>query len=306
MAADDQDFYSQLTEKLRHSWTTVDIYSISACFGFYSRGMRTFAEVLGAMRTALTNPDPFRTKRMRLLLTADENRIDLFGVERFHQYLEPVGLEIRRLEKPEDRGSWVQFALFDGKEALHTRPQSGIHDEALDLGINKLEPAQLADSQRDAAKLHSLQDLFTTAWEASKFYDFPRIPTVGMLEEIFTSRFPIHRSADMDEKGYEDQLYILLHGVCDPKLIHRQFRIGADTFDLVLGNPKIRLLAIELKLATDDEGVLKRLKGQILSYRALVRDVMVLLVGPGISPRKLGDLEHEFRNDTHVRILHVK
>ena len=46
--------------------------------------------------------------------------------------------------------------------------------------------------------------------------------------------------------------------------------MGSDKFDLVLGNPKIRLLAIELKLATIMKDP-KRLKGQILSYRKLVR-----------------------------------
>ena len=302
----EKNFYAQLTEKLRHSWKTVDIYSISACFGFYSRGMQTFSAVLSAMRTALTNPHPFRTEQMRLLLTADDNRIDLFGIERFHQYLEPVGLEIRHLEKPDDRGKWVQFAIFDDKELLLTRPQSGFRDEPLDLGINKLEPAQFVDSQTDARKFESLRTLFKTAWDASVSFDFPRVPTLAMLEEVLTSRFPIQRAANYTEKDYEDQLYMLLHGLCDPKVIHRQFTIGNDTFDLVLGNPKIRLVAIELKIATDDEGVLKRLKGQILSYRKVVRDVIVLLVGAAISPRKLGDLESEFRNDSHVRILHLK
>lgn len=306
MATDNKDFYSELKEKLEHSWETVDIYSISACFGFYSKGMRTFSDVLNAMRKALANPEPFRTKRMRLLLAADENRIDLFGVERFHQFLEPIGLEIRQLEKPEAREHWVQFVLFDEKEALHTRPQSGVHDDALDVGINKLEPAKLAESQQDAAKLNELQDIFDTAWEASAPFDYPRIPAIGMLEEILSSRFPIEQSPEMSEKDYEDQLYFLLHGICDPKLIHRQYQIGTDRFDLVLGNPKISMLAIELKLASDDEAVLKRLKGQIQSYRQLVRDVIVLLVGPDISKRKLGDLEYAFQGDSHVRILHVK
>jgi hypothetical protein len=127
-----------------------------------------------------------------------------------------------------------------------------------------------------------------------------------VLEEILTTRFPIMRRPEMTEHDYLDQLYVLLHGICDPRMIHREFMIGSDRFDLVIGNPKIRLLAIEVKLATDDENVLKRLKGQITSYCQLVRDVIVLLVGRSMSPQKLGDLEHDFRDDPHVKILRTK
>ena len=213
MPGEEQDFYSQFREKLKHPWRSVDLYSVSACFGFYSKGMRTFAEVLGSMRTALVNPDPFRTQQMRLLLMADDNRIDLFGVERFHQYLEPVGLEIKRLDKPQDRRKWVQFALFDDAEALHTRPQSGTFDEALELGINQLEAAQITDAQQDPNKFRAMRDLFDGAWKESVAFDYPRIPTMQVLEEILTTRFPIMPRPEMTERDYLDQLYVLLHGI---------------------------------------------------------------------------------------------
>ena len=59
MTPDEQDFYLVLLSKLEYPWNTVDIYSISACFGFDLKGMHTFSGVLSAMRTALQNQTHF-------------------------------------------------------------------------------------------------------------------------------------------------------------------------------------------------------------------------------------------------------
>src|SRR5262249_43162110 len=152
---------------LSREWTSVDLYSISACFGFYSQGMRVFSDALKAMRRALTNPEPFRTETMRLLLVADDNPVDLFGVERFHQYLEPCGLRIRRLEKPHEPDRWIQFAIFRSDAdatVLYTRPQGGVRDDALELGVNRLADAIEIGTVDDAARIGSYTDLFESAW----------------------------------------------------------------------------------------------------------------------------------------------
>lgn len=303
MSDDAYDFYSLLMDRLERPWHTVDIYSISACFGFYSRGLKVFSGVLSAMRRALTNPEPYRTETIRLLVKAEDHLIDGFGIQRFHEHLEPVGMEIRRLERPHRRDDYVQFVLFDDDEVIFTKTQRGYRDEALGLGVNELAPAKVGQDASNDVSRH--RRLFDQYWSQSGPFDFPRIPTLPQLELLLTAAFPVEYRPERQEREYEDQLFWLLHGVCDPQLIHRQYTFGTSRIDLVLGTPNIRLLAIEVKLATDDENALNRLVGQVRKYRALVRDVLVVLVGPNISPNKLGSLRREFGNDAHVAVLHL-
>ncbi len=115
-------FYDHLIDRLTEQRDSVDVYSISACFGFYSQGMQVFSKVLVAMLNALLRPGAFRTRNMRLLLITDDNPVDSFGVERFHRFVEPAGLKIKRLSQPERPEEWVQFAVFDGRHAILTRP----------------------------------------------------------------------------------------------------------------------------------------------------------------------------------------
>ncbi len=302
------DFYDCLIERLQPQWETVtlDFYSISACFGFYSKGMRVFAKVLDAMWQALQTPHPFKVNRIRVLLYSDDGPIDNFGVERFHEYLEPAGLELRRLEKPALHEDWVQFALFNDTALLITRPQSGLADKALGLGINRLAPATQVTRESNPDDVAKAVERFRGAWEASSRFDFPRIPTVTQLQKVLTTAFPIERSADFREVDYEKQLFALLHGVCDRQLIRRQFTIGSHRLDFVLGDPSYRLIAIEVKVATDDESELNRLRGQIDTYRKVVKDILVVLIGNGISAQKLGTLERDYSTDENVTILHLR
>ena len=306
--ANGTDFYEALIERLQPQWETetLDFYSISACFGFYSRGMKVFSRVLDALWQALQNPDPFRIRKVRVLLYSDEGPIDTFGVERFHEYLEPVGLDLRRLEKPTAHERWVQFAICNGSDLVSTRPQSGLADKALGLGINRLAPATQVSRESHPEEFAQASQLFTEAWDASNRFDFPKIPTVAQLKRVLKTAFPIERSVELKEADYERQLFALLHGMCDRQLIHRQFALGNHRLDFVLGDPSHRLLAIEIKVASDDESEIKRLRGQIETYKKIVKDVLVVLIGHGISAQKLGELNRDYDKDDNVTILHLR
>jgi hypothetical protein len=298
------DFYDELRVQLEKRPSKVDIYSISSCFGFYSRGMKAFSEVLRAMREALQRPEPFQTSQMRLLLAADENPIDNFGVQRFHSYLMPK-LLIKRMEKPARRDDWLQFAIFDDQHVLVTHPQGGFHDDALDLGINQLAAAEIF-SVNDAPEIVRRHiETFNRTWAQSAEFNFPHVPTLRELADLLERNFPPVRSQGYSEKDYQDQLHIYLHPICAKQAIHREFRYGDSTVDFALGDPKVRLLAVELKIATNEEDVLKKLSGQIRAYRDFAHDVLAVLVGPGISREKLGRFQASFQTDPHIRIIQV-
>jgi hypothetical protein len=236
--AEELTFYDYLISELDQQRDSVDIYSISACFGFYSQGMSVFSSVLSKMRNALLRPGAFRTKNMRLLLITDDNPIDSFGVDRFHNFVEPAGLKIKRLPQPDRQEDWVQFAVFDGRRAILTHPQNGFWDDALDVGINALAPTELIDA---SSRVKELSQRFSSSWEVARPFDFPRIPTLSSLELLVRQAFPVASTPAMMEEDYKSQLFTLLHGVCDRGLIHREFRWGDDVLDFVVGDPNIRL-----------------------------------------------------------------
>jgi hypothetical protein len=298
------DFYDELKGELAKRPDKVDIYTISSCFGFYSRGMKAFSEVLQAMREALHRPEPFQTSQMRLLLAADENPIDNFGVQRFHSYLAPR-LLIRRMDKPARRDEWLQFAVFDDERVLVTRPQDGSHDEALDLGVNHLAAAEMFSFNESPEIVKRHAATFNRTWDQSSEFSFPTVPTLRELTDLLERNFPPTWLPNGTEKDYQDQLHIFLHPICAKQAIHREFRYGESTVDFALGDPKVRLLAVELKLATNDEDVLKKLSGQIHTYRAFAHDVLAVLVGSDITREKLARLQKTYQADSHVRIIRV-
>ncbi len=297
-------FYEALQARLERPARRLDLYSISACFGFYSQGMKVFADVLRALRTAVKTPEPFGVRQLRILLKADDHLIDTFGVERFHGFLEDPGVVIREMARPESLDDWIQFAVFDEKEVIYTTSQRGFRDEALDLGINQLSEAHIADVASGPSIVQQHVDLFSEAWKRSVRFEIPRMPSMDELVQRLEKSFPVRAKPNMSEEEYEEQLEVLLHGMYDPALIRRQYPIGDHVLDLAIGDPKRRLVAIEVKLASNEEKALKAWKGQVASYREVVREVLLVVIGEGISPQKLHDLQEHFETDDGVRVIH--
>jgi hypothetical protein len=295
-------FYDALLSRLEHPARSIDLYSISACFGFYSRGMKVFADVLRALSRAARTPAPYGTQ-LRILIRADDNLIDTFGIERFHAVLNVPSVTIFEMEQPESEADWIQFAIFDGHEVIYTTPQTGLPDDALNLGINKVSPAHAVTTIEDRVRVAQYIELFTRAWNRGGPFEIPRLPTLDDLASRVTRGFPVKK--EDSEAGYEKQLSVFLSGLIDRAFIHTQYQIGNHVLDLAIGDPKRRMLAIEVKLASDNESDIKSWKGQVSSYREVVREVILVIVGQGISPQKLHDLVTYFRGNRGVRVVHL-
>src|SRR5690349_5901847 len=134
-------FYEALLVRLKQPSRAIDLYSVSACFGFYTRGMKVFADVLRALELAVTRPAPHTTV-LRALLRADDHLIDTFGIDRFHAVLNGESVTIHEMEEPTIDDEWIQFAVFDHREVIYTTPQLGFNDNALGLGVNRVSSAQ--------------------------------------------------------------------------------------------------------------------------------------------------------------------
>jgi len=218
-------FYEALIHRLQQPAKTLDLYSISACFGFYSSGMKVFSDVLQALRTQITRPEPYNIQQLRILIKADDHLIDTFGLERFHLFLDvPAAVNIREMERPTDPAEWIQFAVFDGHEVIYTTPQPGFRDDALGLGINSVSPAQAANDRDDSKIVERFMKLFETSWAQGARFEMPRLPSMDELVSRIRERFPVTKGCS--EKDFENNLVFFLSGMFDPGLIHRQYLTG--------------------------------------------------------------------------------
>ena len=77
------NFYELVSETLQEgNYKSVDVYSVSTCFGFYSQGMKNFSKFLKTIKESLLKPEFMRVEEMRLLLMVDRNPIDDFAISR--------------------------------------------------------------------------------------------------------------------------------------------------------------------------------------------------------------------------------
>src|SRR6266576_1130483 len=75
-----QEFYPTLIGLMQEAKRSIHFYTISGCFGFYSRGLSTFENVVLTIRDGLSRITSRRYLDVRVLVKIDhENPIDVYA-----------------------------------------------------------------------------------------------------------------------------------------------------------------------------------------------------------------------------------
>jgi hypothetical protein len=78
-----ENFYLELIRMMELAQKSIKFYSVSCCFGFYSRGLANFQDVLRSIKNALSRQGA-RYLEVKILVKIDrDNPMDMYAAERW-------------------------------------------------------------------------------------------------------------------------------------------------------------------------------------------------------------------------------
>ncbi len=156
------EFYDEMRNLISLAEKQVCLYSVSACFGFYSQGAHVFENLYGELNSKLQIKLPCLD--IRCLIKLDGHGIDEFAALHFQELNRhrEVVRQLRDLSLEEN----LQFVLTDSgtehPKLLFSEVQEVRTTPVFHLDINKLRGGWLYDFPCET--VHKFADLFDSKW----------------------------------------------------------------------------------------------------------------------------------------------
>lgn len=309
-----QEFYPELTSMMDQAQNAIHFYSISCCFGFYSKGLANFEKVFLAIRDRLSKIHAGRYLDVRILIKIDhENPMDVYAAERLAQ-LESryahTGDEdydrnvFRELSSEAPSYEAVQFLIVDGNNILISETQEEIYNEDLDLVLNKSQRGKKFEKSDYSDEFGRYQELFEKTWNESAPLDIEVRYVSSRKLRYFLERYKgVHRAKN--ERDLHLLLTGYLQGLFDPSIVDFEAAVGATRIDLLVGRrPHSLRHAIEVKFQADNNAI-HGIVGQIRDYRKEYENLILIVGQPKYTPQKRSDLVNELK-EIDVGLIEIK
>lgn len=309
-----QDFYPELISMMDQAQNAIHFYSISCCFGFYSKGLANFEKVFLAIRDRLSKIHAGRYLDVRILIKIDhENPIDTYAAERLAQ-LESryahTGDEnydrnvFRELSSEVPSFEAVQFLIVDGNNILISETQEEIYNEELDLVLNKSQRGKMFEKSDYSDEFGRYERLFEKTWNESAPLDIEVRYVSSRKLRYFLERYKgVHRAKN--ERDLHLLLTGYLQGLFDPSIVDFEATVGATRIDLLVGRRPHHLRhGIEVKFQADNNAI-NGIVGQIRDYRKEYEHLILIVGQPKYTPQKRLDLVNELK-EIDVGLIEIK
>lgn len=173
------DFYHEMNRLITQAKKSVWFYSVSACFGFYSKGIHVFENMIKALKDKSEIRHP--KYDVRCLVKVDDNGIDLFAAD----HLRPLNKkrDIVRQTKALTESDNVQFILIDidtdTPKLLYSNIQESRKTDILGISINKLAGGVFYNYNCES--VDRFKKVFDTKWSES-------IGLTEVVKELYVNR----------------------------------------------------------------------------------------------------------------------
>jgi hypothetical protein len=281
-----KNFDSQLIKLIAASQKSVNFYSISCCFGFYSEGLETYGNVLSAIRNALG-----RKVDVKILAKVDyDNPIDVYAARRFAEVeigfsgrMRHDGVVFRELNTDAEQ---LQFLIVDGERILLTSFQKEVLDENLGLVLNKVESGALFQANDDPVEFDKYLSAFMKTWTKSPPLQIEVKPVSRTMVRSFLYRWTAMPGTKNEHElsqlltGYLEKLFNPLNVTVAPSEIASRIEIT------VRNRRRHERYGIEIKLNPDDEYANEIVGKLVGSQEKYDGGFELLVVHPKYAPEK--------------------
>lgn len=309
-----QDFYPELVSMMDQAQNSVHFYSISCCFGFYSKGLANFEKIFLAIRDRLSKIHAGRYLDVRILTKIDhDNPIDTYAAERLAQ------LESRYVhtgDEDYDRNVFkelspkspffeaLQFLIVDGNNILVSETQEESYNEDLDLVLNKSQRGTKFEKSDYSDEFGRYQELFEKTWNESAPLDIEVRYVSSRKLRYFLERYKgVHRAKN--ERDLHLLLTGYLQGLFDPSIIDFEAAVGGTRIDLLVGRRPHHLRhGIEVKFQADNNAI-HGIVGQIRDYRKEYENLTLVIGQPKYTTQKRLGLVNELK-EIRVGLIEIK
>ena len=300
-----------MMEQARQS---INFYSISCCFGFYSHGLANFEKVLLAIRDGLRRIVAGRYLDVRVLIKIDhENPVDVYAAERLAQlesrYLHTGEVDrdrnvFRELGRDVKRFEPLQYLIIDDHEILLSAIQEETYNEDLDLVLNKSQRGVHFEKDDDSQGFQKHAKLFEDIWNKCSSLDVEVRHVSRRKLRYFLERYKgAHRASN------ERELHLLLtgylQGLFDPSIVDLETAVGGTRIDLLVGKrPHHSRHGIEVKFKPDNKAI-HEIVGQLRDYRKEYEDLVLIVGQSKYTRQRREDLIGEL-NEIDVGLIEIE
>lgn len=159
---DKNEFYFEMKRMILSARQNIWLYSVSACFGFYSQGMYQFESLLRELKLKIDSHID-----VRCLIKFDNHEIDQFAAKLYKRLNEKA--EIVKELIIQEQNENIQFIMTDfgttKSYLLYSRIQGGRKSLELDIDINELRDGVLYNFPVKA--IDEYKSLFSDKWNSS-------------------------------------------------------------------------------------------------------------------------------------------
>ena len=295
---DKDRFYSELTSMIELAQKSISFYSVSCCFGFYSRGLSNFEMVLRAIKNALSRQGA-RYLDVKVLVKIDrDNPIDMYAAERLAQLEKRyVHTGIKHGERNVFRELGpdlkpIQFLIIDDQSVLVSAIQEEVYNEDLDLVLNKSEQGVKFEKEDSPDEFNQNANLFGDTWQNSSKIE---VQLRSVSRRKMKHLLETYKGTNAARTERELQLLLMgyLQGLYDPSIVDLETPTGGTQIDLLVGKrPHASRQGIEVKFGIDNDAI-HQVVGQIRNYRKDFEDVLLVVGKPKYTPQRRADLVDE-------------
>jgi hypothetical protein len=275
---DRDEFYDTVVTLIDGAQESVLLYSVSACFGFWSRGIRVFEQVFKALQAKLEIKKP--ALDVRCLIQVDDHAFDQFAARQFARLniTQPVARAISSLSSEEqvqfvlvDRTSPKPLLLFSEVQEIRTTPVFGIN-------VNKMCGGLRYSWKCNETK--KAEQLFERKWKDGN--DISSALLDSAAEKVIASlgKYEVPH-APQGEVCVTHNLASFLKGSLGSAYVATQAPCSSGRMDIVVSSG-LRRICIEVKHNLKKNDVDKVI-GQLNRYKAEADTVILYSVSPKYS-----------------------
>lgn len=305
------DFYKNVIDLVNQATKSVQFYSISCCWGFYSYGIKNFEQVLSAIRERAKLKVGGKYLDVHVLVKIDaDNPMDVFAADRLATVQGKLGKltgedgTTRPIFRELIEASTVQFLITDGVRALVSDQQHERFNEDMGLVLNVSEDGLKFDKDDDPAEFQRLLDMFNSGWLSGidlqeKAPRFTRRQLRFVLEG-YTGVQPA-----TDERELQLMLTGYLKGQVHQSIIDFEAMMVDTRIDLLVGpKPHHTRSGIEIKFKPEDRHI-DVIVGKLRNYRDNYGDLVLVVGAPQFTPKGKQRLLLELRT-LDVPMIEIK
>lgn len=309
-----ESFYLELVNMMDQARQSMHFYTISCCFGFYSKGLSNFERVLLAIRDGLRRIVTGRYLDVRVLVKIDhDNPVDTYAAERLAQlesrYRHTGDIDadrnvFRELGRELKQFKPLQFLIIDGHDILLSAIQEEVYNEDLDLVLNKSQRGVRFERDDDVQEFQEHESIFTETWDKCSPLDVEVKYVSRRKLRYFLERYRgTHRAKN--ERDLHLLLTGYLQGLFDPSIVDLETAVGGTRIDLLVGRrPQHRRHGIEVKFQPDNKAI-HEIVGQIRDYRKEYEDLVLIVGQPKYTTQRRQDLISEL-NEIDVGLIELE